>query len=422
MVVLSEYSPAELDITRRQAEALQRTGFVALSPIAGDRWRVTPSSFVGSLVMEDIELLIRPKINPENLFLLLEPGLPPHAWRRETFDYGSSSDLLPSVISFFARTVETSLGRGIIRSYESRREELVALRGRVDYSGQFRMGGTLSPVACAFDEFSQNTVENRALKSAIRKALRVPRIAHDVRRLLMYQLAALEDVDDASISAEVIDSISLNRLNRHYEPALRLSRLILANLTLTDAHGSTEAQSFMVDMNDLFQRFVTERLRRALRGRAVVKGEPTHHLGVGRQIPMQPDLVFSTADGTPRCVGDVKYKIATDARARNQDYYQLLAYVTSMGLPEGMLIYCGAEPGGSHRTISIRNTDKKLTVHALDLTGSSAEVERQLRVLGDEVAAAMSRTRARPMTSTSKSLFPGIQTAPRTDGPNGHIM
>ena len=52
----------------------------------------------------------------------------------------------------------------------------------------------------------------------------------------------------------------------------------------------------------------------------------------------------------------------------------------------------------------------------------AVKVERQLKVLGDEVAAAMSRTRARPMTSTSKSLFPGIQTAPRTDGPDRRIM
>lgn len=388
MVVLSEYSPAELDITRRQAEALQRTGFVALSPIAGDRWRVTPSSFVGSLVMEDIELLIRPKINPENLFLLLEPGLPPHAWRRETFDYGSSSDLLPSVISFFARTVETSLGRGIIRSYESRREELVALRGRVDYSGQFRMGGTLSPVACAFDEFSQNTVENRALKSAIRKALRVPRIAHDVRRLLMHQLAALEDVDDASISAEVIDSISLNRLNRHYEPALRLSRLILANLTLTDAHGSTEAQSFMVDMNDLFQRFMTERLRRALRGRLDVISEPTVHLGHGRQVSMHPDLEFHEPGGGVRYVGDIKYKLATNARGRSDDYYQLLAYTTALDVPEGVLVYCRQSGDSNQRTVTVKNAEKRLVLRSVDLTGSPEHVEHEITILAAAIAEA----------------------------------
>ena len=41
MVVLSEYSFVDLDLTGRQAAALQRTGFVTVSPLAGDSWRVT---------------------------------------------------------------------------------------------------------------------------------------------------------------------------------------------------------------------------------------------------------------------------------------------------------------------------------------------------------------------------------------------
>ena len=116
MPVLSEYGSVDLSMSREQAEAVQRTGMVDVSPVAGDRWRVTATSRVGSLVVDGVELLIRPKINPENLFLLLEPGLPPEAWRVEAFDYDVSSDLLPSVIAFFARTVETTLGRGVLRS------------------------------------------------------------------------------------------------------------------------------------------------------------------------------------------------------------------------------------------------------------------------------------------------------------------
>ncbi|MFD5867881.1 McrC family protein [Corynebacterium sp. NPDC060344] len=395
MVVIPEHSAVDLDLTRRQAEALQKTGYVTVSPLAGDRWRVATSSFVGSLAADDIELLIRPKTNPENLFLLLEPGLPPHAWRRELFDYGATSDLLPSVIAFFSRTVETALGRGIVRAYEARDDELIALRGRMDVTGQFRRGGVLSPLACTFDEYSQDTPENRALKAAIRIALRMPRLRPEIRRLLMHQLTALEESRDVVVGAGDIDAIQLTRLNRHYEPALRLARLILANLSLADVHGTTRAQSFMVDMNDLFQRFITERLSRALRGKATVRSEPTHHLGVHRQISMQPDLVFASPDGTPRFVADVKYKIASDARARSQDYYQLLAYVTSLDLPEGMLIYCSSDAGGSRRTVPVHNTDKRLTVRALDLTGSPDDVDRQIHLLADDIVVAMTRIPAR---------------------------
>jgi 5-methylcytosine-specific restriction enzyme subunit McrC len=53
------------------------------------------------------------------------------------------------------------------------------------------------------------------------------------------------------------------------------------------------------------------------------------------QVRMKPDLEFRR-QGTTAYVGDIKYKLTADARARNADYYQLLAYTTAMDLPEGV--------------------------------------------------------------------------------------
>lgn len=386
MPVLAEYGSVDLDLTRSQAEAIQRTGFVDISPAPADRWRVTASSYVGTLVVDGVELLIRPKINPENLFLLLEPGLPPSAWRKEAFDYDITSDLLPSVIAFFARTVETTLGRGVLRSYQGREESLVALRGRLDVVGQFKRAGVLTPVACAYDDFSEDIKENRVLRAAIRLALRVPRVDPGERQRLMRQLVALEGVADVAVRAEAVDAIQMTRLNQHYAPALGLARLVLANLTLTDVRGATSASSFMVDMNDLFQRFVTERLRRELRGRLDVIDEPTVHLGLGQQVAMQPDLVFREPGGTVRYVGDVKYKLATDARGRSGDYYQLLAYTTAMNLPEGVLIYCRRPDDIDQSIVTVRNAGKKLVLRSVDLAGPPAQVEHEITMLADAIA------------------------------------
>lgn len=388
MPVLSEYTSVELDLTRSQAERLQQTGFVAVRPAPGTRWQVTASSYVGSLVVDGVELLIRPKINPENLFLLLEPGLPPRAWRQEAFDYATSPDLLPSMIAFFARTVETTLGRGVLRSYESRHDPLIALRGRMDVAGQFRRAGVLSPVACTFDDFSEDISENRALRAAIRLALRVPRVNPADRQRLMRQLVALEAVADTEVRAEAVDAIPFTRLNQHYAPALRLARLLLANLTLTDAHGAVSASSFMVDMNDLFQRFVTERLRRRLRGLLDVVDEPTIHLDVGRQVSMKPDLEFRRAGAGACYVGDVKYKLAAAGGRHSSDYYQLLAYTTALDLPEGVLIYCRRQGDPVQRTATVRHAGKRLLLYAIDLTGSPDQVEQEI----DELAEAVLRS------------------------------
>ena len=391
MVTLAEYGTAELTLTRGQAAALQRTGFVAVSPIGVDQWQVTASSYVGTLGVEGIDLLIRPKINFDNLFLLLEPGLPATAWRPENFDYDSSTDLLSSVIGFFARTVEAVLGRGVLRSYQARAEPLVALRGRLDVAAQFKRTGVLTPVACTYDDFTDDIFENRALRAAVRLALRGPNIAVEERQRLMRQLITLESVADVPVSAEVIDGVHYTRLNQHYAPALGLARLILANLTLQDAHGSRSAPSFMVDMNDLFQRFVTGRLRRALQGRLEIVDEPTVHLGLDRKVSMYPDLTFRRPGGDTLYVGDIKYKLANDARARTSDYYQLLAYTTAMDLPEGVLIYCRRPGEPASRSVTVQNAGKRLIVRPIDLAGPAHHVDREIECLADEITRGLAK-------------------------------
>ena len=192
---------------------------------------------------------------------------------------------------------------------------------------------------------------------------------------------------DVAVEPDDLDRIAITRLNAHYEPALRLARLLLANLTLVDQRGGTTASSFLVDMNKLFERFVTERLRRALRGRLEVRPEPPVQLGEGRagRVLMKPDLEFRRRTAEVY-VGDIKYKLTADARARNADYYQLLAYTTALDLPEGVLIYCLADGGRPERSVTVRHAGKVLHTRAIDLTGSAADVAAELAAMANWIA------------------------------------
>ena len=94
------------------------------------------------------------------------------------------------------------------------------------------------------------------------------------------------------------------------------------------------------------------------------------HLGVGNRVLMRPDLEFRRR-GKPAYVADIKYKLTADANARNADYYQLLAYTTALDLPEGVLIYCLADGGVEHRSVTVRHAGKVLHTKAVDLTGDA---------------------------------------------------
>ncbi len=350
--VLEEYGSRVASLSAEQADSLNHVGggrYLSVEPAGpAGMWRVSAHNYVGSISVAGVQVLVQPKIPLRNLFLLLEVGLRPQDWHDEAVSYETSRDLLPALISFFARTTETTLARGLYHSYREHHDRLIALRGRVDIPRQLTRPGMAIPTACRYTDFTADLIENSYLKAAVWRSLRVPSVRPDDRRRLMQHLVALEDVGDTPHASTDYDRVAFTRLNDHYKPALRLARLVLANLTLRDDIGDTSASSFMVDMNELFERFVTERLRNALRSRLTLKSQHSDHLDYGDNVAICPDLLF-VRDGAPILVADIKYKLTDDTAAgRSADYYQLLAYTTALNLPGGVLIYCldANRPGG----------------------------------------------------------------------------
>ncbi|MCQ3806948.1 MAG: hypothetical protein OXB92_10820 [Acidimicrobiaceae bacterium] len=431
-VTLLEWETRRLELTRRQAGRLEDTPWLSVTPDPEDGyWTVTAKQHVGAFTMDGMRVIVRPKINPQNLFLLLEVGLPNDAWLPEAIEYAETDDLLPALISFFARTAETTLARGHYHSYRHEEEDLLALRGRLDFQRQFRRGGLMVPMACSYDDFTADVAENRYLRAAMRQATRVAGVPLEDRRRLMRLLVALEDVSDVLVHADDIERITFTRLNDHYLPAMRLARLILANLTLQDQHGEATASAFMLDMNNLFERFVTERLRTELSGRLEVEGQRSSSLDTAERVRIRPDLEFRR-DGVSVGVADIKYKLSdTDETsgstessivagpsyagsqvwASNADYYQLLAYATALDHPTGTLIYCvdsnkdmngdTETPTGlpttevgtgrmaqlAHSMIEVKNAGKELHVVGVDLSGSPNDIQQQIAALADHLEA-----------------------------------
>ncbi len=172
-------------------------------------------------------------------------------------------------------------------------------------------------------------------------------------------------------------AVRFDRLNQHYRGVATLARLVLRHGAFEAGRGSTRAPGFVMDMNQVFQEFVTVALRETLGVSERVFGEyAVDPLDEEGRVPLRPDLTWR--DGA-RCtfVGDVKYK-RVDGGVPNADIYQLLSYATALGLPGGLLIYAQGEPVSAVHTV--RRSGKLLEVTALDL---SVPLEKTLARVGD---------------------------------------
>ena len=147
--------------------------------------------------------------------------------------------------------------------------------------------------------------------------------------------------------------------------------------------GGIRASGFLMDMNVVFQEFVTTALREelkdttgTLRSDKELSGQRSLFLDEGRGIRLEPDLTWWRGG---RClfVGDAKYKNLADRSIPNADLYQLLAYATALDLPGGTLIYAQGE--AEPRTYAVNYAGKRLSVVALDISLPLEDVLEQMR-------------------------------------------
>ena len=186
-----------------------------------------------------------------------------------------------------------------------------------------------------------------------------------------------------------VPAVTFDRLNAHYREVVALSRLILRHWAFEAERGGIRAAGFLMNMNTVFQEFVTQALRyelkvseQTLRSDDRISRRVT--LDDDGEIRLKPDLTWW--DG-PTCtfVGDAKYKRADDGHVPNADLYQLLAYATALDLPGGLLAYAQGEADTA--TYQVRNAGKRLEVVAVDLAGTIDELRESVGRLAAGVRA-----------------------------------
>lgn len=374
-VELAEHGPAvSCALPDAVGRALAATRIVDASPdpYAPGRWLLRAGSRVGTVSLgqagiEPVILRITPKVPVARLFFLLGYSLDPRgAWRDGQVEVGEHPDLLPALAHAVERQTDRALRRGLLQGYRPTEETALVVRGRIREADQLRRRfGATPPVEVVYDEFTADIAENRILRAAVERLLRLPGVPREVRRRLLHQRARLADAAPL-VRGRPLPVWHPSRLNARYHHALRLARAVLEGASAEHAPGGLRIDGFLVDMNRLFEDFTTVALREALRGTGLTaRLQDPHHLDEAAAVRMRPDFVAYGPRGAPVAVADAKYKAEKRGGYPDADLYQMLAYCTALGLPEGHLVY--ARGNASHTSHRVRHAGIVVHQHALDL-------------------------------------------------------
>ena len=359
------------------------------APGASDAYLLTPGSTVGALNIGDLSVSIQPKLPIGRVLYLASYAMGAVKFRDERFDFRAQPTLVEALVPALTRAARRAFARGLLHGYRMEEEALHTVRGRIRVADQLRRRFDIPlPVEVRYDDFTDDVLANRLVKAAAHRLGKL-RIRSPKSRLDLGWIAAtLDNVTLVDFSPKTVPEVKFDRLNEHYREVVTLARLILRHTAIETARGGVRANGFVMDMNRIFQEFVTRALREELTLSESTfpsdKRLPRLHLDEHRQVRLKPDLSWWNG---PTCtfVGDAKYKRTASKRVPNADLYQLLAYTTALDLPGGLLIYAEGEAKDVvHR---VRHAGKQLEVATLNLAGSVSDLRDQIGMLAGRVEA-----------------------------------
>ena len=365
---------------------------LTIEPAFGEdgAYSLTPSSIIGALEIGDLSVSILPKLDISRVLFLASYAMGAFKLREiDRFNFEDAASLVEALALALTTAARRAFASGLIHGYRTEEEAIHIIRGRVRIAEQIRRRfGVPLPLEVRYDEFTDDITANRLVKAAAARLGRMRVRSSRSRAGLRWVGARLANVSLVEFPANAVSEVAFDRLNAHYREVVALSRLVLRHASFEAGRGGNRAPGFLMDMNKVFQDFVTQALRETLcvSERTFRADDYIPHVTLDEagRVLLKPDL--SWWDGrTCTFVGDAKYKQIKDERVPNADLYQLLAYATALNLPGGLLIYAqGEEEPVVHQ---IRYAGKRLEIAALDLSGTIDEMLAGIGKLAKRVCA-----------------------------------
>lgn len=214
------------------------------------------------------------------------------------------SVLSPLIVAHFLSVVREIVKRGLKKDYVQREDNLRKVRGRIAIFRNERMNiqkKRFDRVFCRYQEFSEDTLENRLIKKALLFSQQILQVASISESLLPLQhtvhecLSAFANVGD-QIEVWEVKAVKHHKIFREYDDAIRLAQMILHrydyNITNITTAEEEYCPVFWIDMAMLYEHYVLGLLREAYGNK--IHYQVHGHTGYPDFVCYSPQVVLDT--------------------------------------------------------------------------------------------------------------------------------
>ncbi len=381
-ITIRQYRPSEPVVLSPAALGRILTDYstrVSVAPAGGGAVIMSGNSYVGLIRLGELDLVIQPKVPTLSVFWMLGYADRLVRFDPAEFPFEREPGLLDILARLFAKQTEFLIRHGLYREYVERDENLRFVRGRILPIEDLRANrGLHHRVVCRYGDLTADVPHNRILRAVTDQLLRFRFHLSGITEQLAWNASHFAEVNSVPLNARDFADLRYGRLNVHYQAVHALAKLIVEHFTFRFEAGEQLAPSFLANMDDVYQEFLTRLVEEQAKPFGLRLRRPGGlFLAEGHRVPVDPDIVLTDGHRV-RAVIDAKYKLI-DA---NADVYQALAYAKALDVDRVALVYPADGEVAAH-SYSVLNDDTVVLVRTVPVGHGGAgfvDLESRARI------------------------------------------
>ena len=345
------------------------------------------TSYVGLIQTQNLSVEILPKIyNGEKedkyrtIFIeMLKPllGINEIVVDRANLSTTKNKNIYEMFIKLFIDSIDMLIHRGLKSEYILNKGNQQFLKGKLKFNEHIRKNIVHKELFYVeYDEYQQNRVENRVLKSTLQLLLKKSRDS-EYRKALRQQLFVFDEVSLSYTYQTDFSKINIHRGMEHYALPLRFAKVFLLNESFTSLRGKEDVFALLFPMQTVFEKymeFVLENSKEKLGiERVLVNGGKNEYLLECNMARLQPDYLLEMKNGE-KIICDAKWKVLENSEENkckinisSSDVYQVFAYHHFYNARDTAYIFVPNVDGVKEVVLKYNSSNKKIRIFPIDL-------------------------------------------------------